>query len=113
MTSFDDRERSYETRFAREQEFEFKVQARAAKLVGQWAAETMGLSGQEAEAYAREVVKADVAELGSEDVVRKLHADFQARGVDCSEHRIRLRMDEDLIRAREQLAKEIGGQASA
>lgn len=113
MTSFDDRERSYETRFAREQEFEFKIQARAAKLVGLWAAEIMGLSGQEAEGYAREVVKADVAELGSEDVIRKVHADFQSHGVDCSEHRIRLRMDEDLIRAREQLAKEIGGQSSA
>ena len=109
MTSFDDRERSYESRFAREQEFEFKVHARAAKLVGLWAAEIMGLSGPEAESYAREVVRADFAEPGPDDVIRKVQADFQARGVDCSEHRIRLRMEEDLRTAREQLAREVGG----
>lgn len=106
MSTFDEREKGYETRYAREQEFEFRVQARRAKLMGLWAAEKMGLTGAEAEQYARDLVKADFEEPGVEDILRKLKADFAARGLDISEHRIRRELEEQLAIAREQLRQE-------
>jgi hypothetical protein len=108
MTTFDDRERGYETRFAREQEFLFKVQTRAAKRLGLWAAEKLGVSGDEAEAYAREVVRADFAEAGIEDVVRKVKADFDAKGIDVTDHTIRRTLQEYTADAEVELAKEAG-----
>lgn len=106
MSTFDEREKSYETRYAREQEFEFRAQARRAKLMGLWAAEKMGLTGLEAEQYARNLVKTDFEEPGVEDIVRKLKADFAACGLDISEHRIRRELEEQLAAAREQLRQE-------
>ena len=76
MTSFDDREKSYERKFALDEELQFKATARRNKLLGLWAAEKMGLSGDEAQAYARQVVKADLEEPGEEDVFRKIRGDF-------------------------------------
>ena len=108
MTTFDDRERSYETRFAREQEFQFKVQTRAARMLGLWAAEKLGISGADADAYAREVVRADFAEAGIEDVVRKVKADFDAKGVDITDHTIRRCLQEYTADAEVELAKEVG-----
>jgi hypothetical protein len=103
MSSFDDREKGFENKFANEQTAEFRAQARRNKLLGLWAAGEMGLSGDEADAYAAEVVKADLEEPGDADVMRKLLSDFQARGVGHSEHVIRTKMDHLMDEARAQL----------
>jgi hypothetical protein len=108
MTTFDERQRSAEARYAREQEFAFKTQTRAAKRLGLWAAEKLGISGDEAEAYAREVVRADFAEAGIEDVVRKVKADFDAKGIDITDHTIRRCLQEYTADAEVELAKEVG-----
>lgn len=105
MTTFNDRERGEETRYAREQEFAFKAQTRGAKQLGLWAAEKLGLAGEAAESYAKEVVRADFAEAGIEDVVRKVKGDFDAKGIDVSDHVIRRTLEERIIDARAELAK--------
>ena len=89
MTTFEDREKGFERKFAHDEELKFKATARRNKLIGLWAAEKMGLTGDEAQAYAREVIKADLAEPGDEDVFRKVRSDFDAKGVDQSDHQIR------------------------
>ena len=94
MTTFDDRKDKFENKFAHDAELRFKAEARRNKLLGLWVAEKLGLAGDEAAAYAKEVVVADLAEAGEEDVIRKILADVQARNVDLSEHRIRAKMAE-------------------
>ena len=79
MTTFDDRERAFETKFARDQEMQFRIVARRNRLLGQWAARLMGLTEAEADAYARDVVRADFEEAGDEDVIRKLLGDLTSR----------------------------------
>ncbi len=103
---FDDRKKAYEEKFAHDEELRFKAEARRNKLLGLWVAELLGLSGAEAEAYAKEVVMADLQEPGSEDVFRKVRADLDAKGVDISDHRIRHRMEELLVEAMEQIKNE-------
>ena len=80
MASFEDREKGFERKFAHDEELKFKATARRNKLLGLWAAEQMGLSGDAAQAYAREVIKADLEEPGEEDVVRKIRARFRCQG---------------------------------
>ena len=92
MTTFEDREKGFERKFAHDEELKFKATARRNKLLGLWAAEKMGLAGDAAQAYAREVIKADLAEPGEEDVFRKMRADFDAQGVEQSDHQIRRMM---------------------
>lgn len=94
MTTFDKREEGFEKRFALDEEQRFKALARRNKKLGLWAAEKLGLSGDEATAYAKDVVIADLEEAGDDDVIRKLLADFGAKGVSVSEHQIRRTMDE-------------------
>ena len=106
MTTFDDRKRGQEAKYAHDQETEFKVMARRNKLLGLWAAEHLGLSGEEAEAYAKQVVISDFEKPGDDDVLEKVHGDFQAGGVDISAHRVRRHMDELLSEAREQIHNE-------
>lgn len=89
MSSFNDREKAFESKFAHDQELKFKATARRNKLLGTWAAEQMGLSGDEAQAYVSEVIRSDLEEPGDEDVFRKVWADFQAKNVDLSEHQVR------------------------
>ena len=101
MSDFDDRRRGQETKFQLDQELEFKAQARRAKLVGLWAAGLMGLSGEEADAYAKSVVIADLEEAGTEDLFRKIRADFDGASVQLSDHQIRSKMEEALAEARE------------
>jgi hypothetical protein len=96
MPTFEEREKGFERKFAHDEELKFKATARRNKLLGLWAAEKMGLSGDAAQAYAREVIKADLLEPGDEDVFRKLRSDFDARGVEQSDHQIR-RMMADLM----------------
>ncbi len=103
---FDDRKKAYEEKFAHDEELRFKAEARRNRLLGLWVAELLGLSGAEAEAYAKEVVMADLQEPGSEDVFRKVRADLDAKGVDISDHRIRHRMEELLVEAMEQIRNE-------
>lgn len=99
MTTFDKREEGFEKKFALDEELKFKAHARRNKLLGLWAAEKFGLSGAEADAYAKEVVAADFEEAGDDDVFRKMRSDFDARGVAQSDHQIRRTMDELLERA--------------
>ena len=94
MTSFDDREKAYEKKFAHDAELKFKASARRNKLLGQWAAEKMGITGDEADNYAKGVVLADLEEPGEEDVFRKIRGDFDEAGIDQSDHQIRRTMAE-------------------
>jgi hypothetical protein len=105
MSDFDDRRRGQETKFQLDQELEFKAQARRAKLVGLWAAGLMGLSGGEADAYAKSVVIADLEEAGVEDLFRKIRADLDQHAVQLSDHQIRAKMEEALSEARESVRK--------
>jgi hypothetical protein len=89
MTQFDDREKAFESMYARDQEMQFKVTSRRNRLLGHWAAKKMGLSEEETEAYAKEVIRADFQEAGDEDVVRKLVADLTAAGVSIEEAEVR------------------------
>ena len=92
MKSFDDREKGFERKFAHDEELKFRATARRNKLLGLWAAEQMGIAGDEAQGYAREVIKADLELPGEEDVFRKIRADFDAKGVGQSDHQIRRKM---------------------
>jgi hypothetical protein len=103
MTIFDDRERAFEAKFARDEEMAFRIIARRNRLLGQWAATQMGLTPAETDAYAKAVVQADFEEAGDEDVVRKLFGDLTAAGVETDEATIRSALDAQLIEARRQL----------
>lgn len=99
MSSFDKREEGFEKKYALDEELRFKANARRAKLLGAWAAEKLGKSGADVEAYAKSVVMADFQEAGDDDIFRKIRDDFKAGGVDQSEHQIRRTMDELMSRA--------------
>lgn len=103
MSEFDDRKRAQETKYQLDQEQDFKSQARRAKLVGLWAAGLMGLSDEDAAAYAKTVVIADLEEAGEDDLFRKIRADFDAKGVAQSDHQIRHHMADLLEEARQQI----------
>jgi hypothetical protein len=103
MTTFDKREEGFEKKFAHDEELRFKANARRNKMLGLWAAEKMGLSGDAAEAYAKEVVVADFEEAGDDDVLRKVRKDFDAKGVAQSNQDIRTTMDALMLRAIEQI----------
>lgn len=103
MTSMKDREEGFEKKFAHDEELKFKATARRNKLLGAWAAEKLGKSGADAEAYAKEVVVADFEEAGDEDVFRKLRGDFDKAGVAVSDHQIRHAMAELLETAVKQI----------
>ncbi len=103
MTTFDDRERAFETKFAHDEEMAFRIVARRNRLVGQWAAALMTLTPEETDAYAKSVVHADLEEAGDDDVVRKLLGDLTAAAVDVDEAEVRRALDEQMIEARRQL----------
>lgn len=104
--SFQDREKAFEDKFKHDSELQFKVEVRRNKLLGLWVAELLGLKGEEADAYAREVVASDFEEAGDHDVVRKVLADFEARNVEMSEHRLRKKMEELVGVAKKQVMTE-------
>ena len=106
MTTFEDRENAFESKFAHDEETKFKINARRNRLLGLWAAEQMGLEGDDADAYAKAVVRADFDEPGEEDVFRKVWGDFQEKEIDVSEHRVRRQMADLLETAREQVTSE-------
>jgi|SRR5262245_38921171 hypothetical protein len=103
MSTLKDREEGFERKFAFDEELKFKAVARRNRLLGLWAAEKLGKSGADAEAYAKEVVVSDIEEAGDHDVLRKVRRDFDAAGVDQSDHQIRRTMDELLAQAIEQI----------
>ncbi|MEP4193173.1 MAG: DUF1476 domain-containing protein [Sneathiella sp.] len=103
MSGFDDLGKTHENKFAHDSVLEFKANARRNKLLGAWAAELMGLTGDAVEAYAKEVIIADMEEKGDDDVFRKIRQDFDSKNVDMSDHRIRREMDELLAEARKQI----------
>ncbi|APX11388.1 DUF1476 domain-containing protein [Tateyamaria omphalii] len=104
MSTFDDRENAFENKFAHDAEMQFKADARRNKLLGLWAAELMGKTGDEAAEYAREVVKSDFEEAGDEDVYRKVSGDLGAKAEEAT---IRAKMVELMAEAKAQLMKEI------
>ena len=106
MTTFDDRERAFEAKFAHDQEMDFKAAARRNRLLGLWAAERMGLESEHLEDYAKAVVRSDFEQPGEEDVLRKVFEDLKGAGVSVSEGDVRLKMAELLAFAREQLKSE-------
>jgi len=99
MTTFDKREEGFEKQFAHDEDLKFKAMARRNKLLGLWAAEKMGLTGADADAYAKEVVMSDFEEAGDHDVLRKVRKDFEAKGVSQSEEQVRQAMDRLLAEA--------------
>ncbi|MCY3829743.1 MAG: DUF1476 domain-containing protein [Rhodospirillaceae bacterium] len=106
MATFDDREKAFEKKFEHDEQLRFRAEMRRNKLLGLWAAGLMGMSGAEAEAYAKQVVEADLEEPGPEDVIRKVRADFDANGIEKSDHQIRRELDECMAEAREQVMSE-------
>jgi hypothetical protein len=103
MTTFDDRERAFEAKFARDEDIAFRVSARRNRLLGQWAAARMNLTPEETDAYAKAVVQADFEEAGDEDVIRKLLGDLIAAGVEVDDATIRQAIAEQTVEARRQL----------
>ncbi|WP_027992594.1 DUF1476 domain-containing protein [Sinorhizobium meliloti] len=101
--SIRDRQEGFEKKFATDEETKFKAMARRNKLLGLWAAEKLGKTGTDADAYAKEVVQADFEEAGDNDVFRKVRTDFDAAGVILSDTQIRSIMDELLATAVEQI----------
>ena len=92
MTTFDKREEGFEKKFAHDEELRFKANARRNKLLGLWAAEKLGVTGDAANVYAKEVVMADFEESGEEDVFKKVRKDFDAKGIAQSDQDIRRAM---------------------
>ncbi|KAA8610227.1 DUF1476 domain-containing protein [Salipiger aestuarii] len=103
MSTFDDRETAFENKFIHDEELAFRAEARCNRLLGLWAAQLLGKSGDSADAYAREVVKADFQEAGHEDVVRKLASDLTGK---TDADAIRARRAELLVEARGQVLLE-------
>ncbi len=103
MTTFQDREKGFENKYKHDQEKLFKITARRNKLLGLWAAEQFGLSGDAADAYAKTVVLADFDKPGDEDVVAKVLGDFKARGKELTEHKLRTEMDRLMREAEAQI----------
>ena len=103
MTTFDKREEGFEKKFAHDEELRFKASARRNKLLGLWAAEKLGLSGTEADAYAKDVVMADFEEAGDNDVLRKVVKDLESKGI--NEQAVRAQMGTLLAQAVEQIKK--------
>ena len=103
MTTFDKRKDDAEARYKLDKELEFKANARRNKLFGLWAAEQMGMTGDAAQAYAKEVVLSDFDRPGDEDVLEKVQGDLTAKGIDAANHRLRKEMDQLMVVAREQV----------
>jgi hypothetical protein len=103
MTTFDKREQGFESKFALDQEQEFKAVARRNRLLGEWAADKMGLASEARGDYAKAVVKSDFEQPGDEDVYRKVMQDLEGSGLGVREGELRSKMDELMAIAREQI----------
>lgn len=103
MTTFDDRNKAFENKFAHDKEIDFKVQARTTKLLARWAAAKMGMAEIDAKTYAIKMVEADLEIPGTEDVVQFLISDFTKAGITVAEYEIRNEMEKQFLVARQQL----------
>jgi hypothetical protein len=108
MTQFNDREKAFENMYARDQEMQFKIVARRNRLLGMWAAKKMGLTDAEADAYAKDVIRADFEEAGDEDVIRKLLGDLTSAGVEIDDTAIREAVEHKTVEARRQFIEAQG-----
>ena len=106
MTTFDDRERAFEAKFAHDEELTFRIAARRNRLLGEWAAGLMGLTKEESDAYAKAVVQADFEEAGDEDVIRKVLGDLISANVNIDESTIRAALGDKAAEARRQFMQE-------
>ena len=106
MTTFDNREKAFEQKFAHDQELKFKAEARRNNLLAAWAAEKMGITGDSVADYQKEVRRADLAEAGDEDVFRKVRGDFDATGVSVSDEELRAQMITSMEQAITQIESE-------
>ncbi|MEO6378586.1 MAG: DUF1476 domain-containing protein [Caulobacteraceae bacterium] len=105
MTTFDNREKAFEAGFAHQQEVEFKAAARRDRVVGLWAGEKLGLTGDALQNYALSVMRADLKEAGDDDVLQKIVADFAEKGVDVPASQVRAQMDVAFEAAKAEIAK--------
>jgi hypothetical protein len=103
MTTFNDRERAFEAKYARDEEMQFRIIARRNRLLGEWAGRLMGLNEAESESYAKDVIRADFEEAGDEDVIRKVLGDLTSAGVDSNESEIREALGHKTVEARRQI----------
>lgn len=108
MSSFDEREKAFENKYAHEEKLDFAVEARCSKLFGLWVAEQIGLEGADANTYSMEVVEANLEEPGFEDVIRKVEADLNEKQVEISDHLLRSQLDKALQEAKKQVLAEKG-----
>lgn len=103
---FSDREKAFEAQFGHEQDLSFRVRVRRNRMLGVWAAKALGITGDEAESYARDIVSLDLEKPGDAGVVSKILADFQNGGIEMPEPRLRLKMEKMMAMAREQVLRE-------
>lgn len=103
MSSFEDREKGFEGKFAHEEKMDFAVEARCCKLFGLWIASQLGLEGADAKTYAGQVVESNLDEAGFEDVLRKVRADLQEKNIEISDHILNLELDKALKEAKSQI----------
>jgi len=101
MNKFNEREKSFEKKFARDQELQFKVAARSNKYLGEFVSSKLGKSNEEKQAYIEEIIKADMTEAGNEDVFRKIKNDFQTASINIEDSEIRKEMEKALNRAKD------------
>ena len=101
MNKFDEREKSFEKKFVKDQELQFKVAARSNKYLGEWVSTKLGKSKDDKQNYIQEIIKADMEEAGSEDVFRKVKNDFKSSSISIDDSEIRNQMEKALLRAKE------------
>lgn len=106
MSSFETRKDAFENKFAHDEQLYFKIEARCCKLFGLWAAEQIGLTGPEAESYAKEVVASNLEEPGFDDVKRKVVPDFESKSLDISDHTINVMLEKFMAEAKKQISEE-------
>lgn len=102
--AFDERQNAFEAKYAHDEELKFKLHARTSRMFGSWVAEQLGMTGADAEAYAKAVVEADLEEPGFDDVLRKVTKDLSEKGVDISEHHLKVELQRCMDEAQKQLA---------
>ena len=105
MNKFNEREKSFEKKFAKDQELQFKIAARSNKYLGEWVSSKLGKNEEEQKNYIQEIIKSDLEEAGKEDVFRKIKKDFQAASISVEETEIRDQMEKALLRAKEDFKK--------
>ncbi len=104
MTSFDKREKAFETKYAHKEKQSFDIEARCSKLFGLWAAELLGLSGADADTYAMTIVEANLEEPGFDDVLRAVRKDFDTKDIEATDHVMNIELDKALVEAKRQLS---------